>query len=52
MNNATITVNLDFFLALKRDAVMLQCLMDNGVDNWDGYEASVEAYREEVVEDE
>lgn len=50
MSNARIEVYLDYFLALKRDAVKLQCLMDCGVDSWDGYDAAVEAYNQEVDE--
>ena len=52
MNKIRIEVDADYYFALERDAIKLQCLMDCGVDNWDGYEAAMDAYREEVVEDE
>lgn len=52
MNKLRIEVDADYYIALERDAIKLQCLMDCGVDNWDGYEAAMDAYRGEVVEDE
>lgn len=50
MNEDQILVDADLFEALNRDAIKLQCLMDCGVDNWEGYESALEAYRSEVGE--
>lgn len=33
--------------SLVRDSFMLQCLQDQGVDNWSGYEDAQKAYAEE-----
>lgn len=52
MNKIRIEVDADYYFALERDAIKLQCLMDFGVDNWEGYDLAMDAYREEVVEDE
>ena len=48
--NDKITVDRDLFEALERDAVKLQCLIDFGVDNWEGYDLAMDAYRQEVSE--
>lgn len=45
-----ITVDLDLWKALNKDAIFLQCLIDNGVDSWDGYDLAKEAYQAEVDE--
>lgn len=47
-NPIRVDVDADYFFALERDAVKLQCLMDTGVDNWEGYKAAMSAYRDEV----
>lgn len=39
--NETITVSLKRYLQLLDDSVLLACLKEQGVDNWEGYHLAV-----------
>ena len=50
-NKATITVPFEEYHALKRNRDMLECLENNGVDNWVGYGDSCSDHRENYPEE-
>ena len=43
MSEETVTIPMSEYQMLKKDQVLLRCLHEGGVDNWDWYG---EAYRE------
>lgn len=46
-----ITIPQSEYDALIKDSVMLACLKAAGVDNWEGHHLAVQAYNEEMGED-
>lgn len=38
-------VNAEELAELRRDAVLLNCLRNAGVDNWEGWDYALEAYQ-------
>ena len=42
----TVTIGKFGYLMLKDSDLLLQCLENAGVDNWDGYYYAMEEYRE------
>lgn len=47
----TVEITKAVYDELVRDQTFLNCLMDAGVDNWEGYGFAVEAYQEDYPED-
>lgn len=47
MEPEMITITLDEYNSLKRDAKLLACLENAGVDIWDGYDFAMEEFNEE-----
>jgi hypothetical protein len=47
---ATIEVELGEYFGLQDDSLMLQALMEAGVDNWEGYDTACESYKQMVDE--
>lgn len=39
-------VPLKTFKIMQDDLLFLQCLMNQGIDNWDGYDHAIEAFEE------
>ena len=55
MSDQTVTISFTEYLILKEDSLMLQCLNEAGVDNWEGYSDACQlfsGYSEDVDEDE
>jgi len=50
--NETITIDLELYNKLLADSQFLNCLRNNGVDNWDWYSDACEEYNNEYPEDE
>lgn len=44
-DDPNIIVNKKYFKQLQQDAEFLGCLLDVGVDNWDGYGQAIAQYR-------
>ena len=52
MNEEMITITKAKYDELTNDVAFLNCLINAGVDNWDGYEWAQEAYEEFLGEEE
>lgn len=42
----TVTISKEEYEKLLDDSLFLNCLQNNGVDNWDWYSEAVEAYQQ------
>lgn len=40
-----ITIPLNTYHALKQDSLLLNILINAGVDNWEGYDVAIETYQ-------
>lgn len=50
--NETVTIDVSEYLYLRQNSALLEALQGGGVDNWDGYDFSLEHYDEEEVKKE
>lgn len=46
INEAVVIVNAEAYQELVENDLFLNCLMNNGVDNWDGYEFAQADYQD------
>jgi hypothetical protein len=46
ISDDTVTMTVAEYDNLYDDSILLNCLRNAGVDNWDGWEYAVEAYEE------
>lgn len=44
----TVTISQEHYNDLWKKSLLLQCLKDFGVDNWEGYEDAYAAYEDDV----
>jgi hypothetical protein len=46
MSEKTVTISEEEYKQLKKDSLFLECLQGVGVDNWEGWDDSMELFRE------